>query len=657
MKLALTQGAYEARSIIADAQRSVNLYPEQNPEDSPYPFTHYPTPGLVEFADPATGVVRGMYRATNGELFAVVANTLYYVTSIGVPFALGTIANNTTPVSMCDTGVVLVLVDGTANGYAIRLSDHAFGAIQTMAGADTVFYGSDYVQYADTFFIFNRPGTQQFYLSVSNVTYELLTGGGSIQSGTITNPGTQYYGPQSLVQSIALTGGSGTGAVADLTFNKSTAEVQSLSIINAGAGYLVGDVLGANYFQTVSVTLGAGGAGYTNGVYANVLFGGNHGGSVRLASVTVAGGAITVISASGITNNPVFSVGDTLSDVTGALGAGAGLIINVSAVAYSSGGLQYRVDSVATAAFDPLDIASKTGYADKLVAAIVMHREIWLIGQLSTEVWYNTGATDFTYGIMPGVFIQHGCVAKYSIAQQDLSIFWLSQDLQGQALVVMGNSYSAKRVSTHAIESTIQAYETVSDAIGYTYQQGGHVFYVLTFPTANATWVYDVATNLWHQRASTDNDGNLNRHRSNCAAFAYGLNLVGDYSNGKIYSYDQTVFTDDGNPISRIRSFPHVQSEDKRVMYRNFVADMEVGNAAGTTTDQSPQISLRWSDDRGRSYGNAVEQDLGSAGQYLTSVQWNRLGMARDRVFELSWSANVKTSLNGAYIEVQRAGT
>jgi hypothetical protein len=53
------------------------------------------------------------------------------------------------------------------------------------------------------------------------------------------------------------------------------------------------------------------------------------------------------------------------------------------------------------------------------------------------------------------------------------------------------------------------------------------------------------------------------------------------------------------------------------------------------------------------SWGNPVQRSLGKEGEYIKSVQWRRLGMARDRVFEISWSAPVKTALLGAWVEAQ----
>jgi hypothetical protein len=307
--------------------------------------------------------------------------------------------------------------------------------------------------------------------------------------------------------------------------------------------------------------------------------------------------------------------------------------------------------------FDPLDIASKSTYSDNLVTLAVMHREIWLFGELTTEVWYNTGASDFTFGRMPGVFIEHGCAAKYSVAKIDLALFWLGKDLQGQGIVFAGKNYQAERISTYAIEQEISTYSRIDDAIGYSYLQAGHAFYMLSFPTANKTWCFDVSSGQWHQRAYLEADGTFSRHRSNCHSANGSKGLVLDWQNGNCYAFDPNNYTDNGATIEYVRSFPHISGADgNRIMFRQFIADMEVGNGlAGDTAP--PEIRLRWSDDRGASWGNWVVGSLGKVGEYLTSIQFQRLGYARDRVFELSWSAPVKTALNGAWVDVSRART
>jgi hypothetical protein len=300
-------------------------------------------------------------------------------------------------------------------------------------------------------------------------------------------------------------------------------------------------------------------------------------------------------------------------------------------------------------AFDATDFASKSAYSDKLIGIGVTKRYIYLLGAQTIEVWFNAGDTTFPFERLPGVFMQHGCAAVNSIAQMDGEIYWLSQSPQGNCYISKTQQFNAIPVSTFALDNEIGTYARIDDAIAFTYQIEGHFFYVITFPTADKTWQYDLTTQQWNELSWIDGDGNLHRHRASCYASAYGQPIVGDWENGNLYLWDVNAFTDNGNPIPRIRSFMHsVDDNSDRISYREFIANMEVGN--GSNYEPVP-VYLRWSDTRGKSWGNAVGISLGMEGEYLTSLQWQRLGMARDRVFELSWSTPVKTALLGAWVQ------
>lgn len=318
----------------------------------------------------------------------------------------------------------------------------------------------------------------------------------------------------------------------------------------------------------------------------------------------------------------------------------------------------YVLDSNSVTA-DPLWFATKITYPDKLATLIVLNQEVYMLGaQTSSEVWILNGDPNFPFQRMPSVLINHGIVAPYSVAKIGPQIFWLSRDLNGQGVVLRGANYEGVRVSTFAIEAEIATYDDITDAVGYCYQHRGHQFYVLNFPGADKTWVYDVQTNLWHERAWIDGDGVEHRVRGQCMAFAYGQNVAGDWETGTLRVLDETLDTDDGEPMLFLRSFPHMMHDGDRVMYRQFIADMSVGVGAGTLEGLPPLCSLRWSDTRGNTWSNALTGSMGRIGEYLTQIQFQRLGMARDRVFELSWSGQGGIhALNGAFVEATKAGT
>ena len=127
---------------------------------------------------------------------------------------------------------------------------------------------------------------------------------------------------------------------------------------------------------------------------------------------------------------------------------------------------------------DPLEFASAEGSPDGLVSLIVDHREVWLFGTNSVEVWYDAGLTDFPLTRIQGAYNEIGCAAAYSVAKLDNGLFWLGSDARGRGIVYRANGYTGQRISTHAVEFAIQSYNDISDAIAYTYQQEGHAFAV-----------------------------------------------------------------------------------------------------------------------------------------------------------------------------------
>lgn len=309
--------------------------------------------------------------------------------------------------------------------------------------------------------------------------------------------------------------------------------------------------------------------------------------------------------------------------------------------------------------FDALDIANKVGTPDPLISLIVAAGQLWLIGLKATEVWYNAQGADFALARVPGILVQHGTSAKHSVAKADTAVFWLSQDETGKSIAIQGEGYSVKRISTHAIEAEWQAYSTVDDAIGFTYQQAGHTYWQLNFPTADKTWVYDLANGLWHEETWTDNDGVEHRHRANCAAFANGQNVCGDWATGVLFAFDTTRFTDEKannggfGPIVFRRGFPHLVKNGNRIGYNLFKLDMQCGAALGILLANPPQVFLRWSDGRGAGFFDPVACSFGATGELEQWAAFWQMGEARDRVFEVFWSAPYKTAIMGAYIDME----
>lgn len=318
---------------------------------------------------------------------------------------------------------------------------------------------------------------------------------------------------------------------------------------------------------------------------------------------------------------------------------------------------------------DPLDFASAEGSPDDVVALIIDHKEVWLFGTTSTEVWQNTGTLDDPFQAIPGAFIEQGCAAPYSVAKADNSIFWLATDPRGEGLVVRANGYIPQRVSTYALDTAIEAMTTISDAIGFTYQQGGHTFYFLTFPTEQQTWVLDVHNGLWHQRAWLNpSTGILERHRANCYAFNNGTHLIGDHGGGLtntsyFYRWSFDIYADGDYPQKWLRSWralPTGQNNLKRSMQHSIQIDGQTGTGLATGQGSDPQVLLRWSDDGGHRWSNYHTRSMGAIGATGTRVIFRRLGSTdklRDRVYELSGTDPVIAAWTAAELELTGAAS
>lgn len=300
---------------------------------------------------------------------------------------------------------------------------------------------------------------------------------------------------------------------------------------------------------------------------------------------------------------------------------------------------------------DALDFATAEGAPDNLVSLIVDHREVWLFGDESTEVWYNAGGSDFPFTRLDGAYIETGCAAAQSVAKMDNAVFWLSQDKRGRGHVMRAQGYQPQIISTRAVEHAIHGYETVSDARAYTYQQEGHAFYVLTFPTADKTWVYDASQNEWHERSYWD--AQERRHRGACYAFCFGRHLVLDHSNGRVYELDLDAYSDDGDEIRAVRRTQHQSAEGRRIFWHELQIDIESGVGVPSGQGSDPQIMLRWSNDGGKTWSNEHWRDMGRIGEYKRRAIWNRLGQSRDRVYEVVISDPVKRVIVDAWAEAE----
>lgn len=288
---------------------------------------------------------------------------------------------------------------------------------------------------------------------------------------------------------------------------------------------------------------------------------------------------------------------------------------------------------------------------DNIVSLIALPPTLWVLGTVTTEPWYNNGVSVFPLGPIPSVFVDYGLAAQNSITRFDNSVIWLAKNRYGQRIVVEASAqYIPLRVSTHAVEASLNACTSVTDFTGYSYQEEGHTFFVLTSPANQLTFVYDAGEKTWHRRAYKNPvNGNWDAQLVWNHIPAFGGHWVGDRRNGNIYQQSLNLFSDNGDPLVFLRRFPHMVKEQQRIYYPGLQIDCQMGVGLQTGQGSDPQLMLRWSDDGGETYSNTYGRSLGKAGKYSQRAIWRRLGRGRNRVFELSISDPVQRTILGAY--------
>lgn len=300
--------------------------------------------------------------------------------------------------------------------------------------------------------------------------------------------------------------------------------------------------------------------------------------------------------------------------------------------------------------YSGLDFASAEVQSDFVLATVNQQENLLIFGQRTIETWYDAGALSFPFQRYDGATIERGCIAALTPIKEDNSVFFLGDDLIFYRL----NGIIPVRISTHAIEAEWGVYGTTDDAYTFSYTLEGHKFVVLTFPTANVTWVYDISTGLWHERESWDSSNrSLGRWRGSCAGYAYNKNLIGDAFNGIVGYLDPTVYTEYGNTIQTLLVAPPIHSDRKRIFHSLFELDMEAGVGIASGQGSDPQVMLDWSNDGGRTYTPLQKwTTLGAIGEFQTRIRWLRLGQSRQRVYRVTITDPVKRVIIAAHAEL-----
>ena len=719
--------SYEAPSIYQDAQECINFRPEidlTKPQGSRGVVALYPTPGLTSVVTLNPAEVRGMRTVSGGQYMVAVCGGYVYVLNADLtPTLVGQLKTTAGYVGISDNGLNVYITDGPYR-YTWRISNPSsaqfIGSVSgttltvTLMKSGTIAVGQSLFglnvspETVITALGTGTGGVGTYAINISQTeTSEVFNSAtvecvftGAISGSTLT---VSAVSSGNLTPGMTVTNSTGSVATGTIVTALGNGIVLSDTIATAGTGYNVNDsitVLGGVYGSspaTYTVTsVGAGGAvtGLTQtyaGSYTSTP------GNPVSTSTNSAGTGLTLTltfgTGSGNTGNYVVSGSQTVASSTmyglnfSVLNSGDGQFAGADVVdivdnyfVYNDPNTQeWAASNVLSPITYGLSFASKFTGPDNLVSLICDHGQVYLLGETTSEVWADAGTFPFPFQRIPGSSSQHGIAATFSIARIGNSFAYLSRNNRGQAEIVMMNGYFPQRISTHAVENTLVD-QYVADAVAYTYQQEGHEVYVISFPTLDLTWCYDISTQMWHKWLWVDSNNVYHRHRSNCHVLFQNLNLVGDWENGQIYQLDPNNYTDNGGEIRRLRRAPHLVTDLQRQYFEELQIQFQPGvgvtgplisnyspisaiagyavaglSIAGTgqiaPLGVNPKAMLRWSNDGGSTWSKEYWQDIGLQGAYKHRAIWRRLGWSRDKIFEVVVTDPIKAVIVSANLK------
>jgi len=300
--------------------------------------------------------------------------------------------------------------------------------------------------------------------------------------------------------------------------------------------------------------------------------------------------------------------------------------------------------------WNALDFASAENNPDDILAHATTESDLYLIGSETTQIFYNSGNPDFPFDPYPNGTVETGIEAPHSLSQYSGGLVWLASNKDGDAYVTYMSGLSAVTISTPEIDWQISEFSIKNDAIGSIYRQAGRTFYVLTFPSADKTFCFDLSPDGkdWHERKSY----NLGRWRVSGIGYLSGDVICGDYTNAKFYKLDFNTFDEDGEVLERIRIAPVIHKTRKIMTFWEVIVEMKVGVGITTGQGSDPKVMLSYSDDGGETWSSELWETLGKLGERLKVVKWEQLGDSSERIFQIKVTDPVNVEILGAYADI-----
>jgi hypothetical protein len=281
--------------------------------------------------------------------------------------------------------------------------------------------------------------------------------------------------------------------------------------------------------------------------------------------------------------------------------------------------------------WDGLGFATAEAAPDKVRRVIVVDTDIHLLGDETSEEWWQSGAP---FERKAGGVRSMGVAGRLAATKADNTIAMFAHDRTFRML--RGNTWV--KLSQVGCENAWAEYSVVSDCEAISYTWLGQIHVQLYFPTAGETWTFNIASGEWYEQdyryvAAINHDGKV-WVQAEDGTVGYLANVP-------------SVF---GSSVIREVTTGHTFAGNARVFVSQLDAICRSGDAdAGLV----PMVQLDVSYDGGNEWLSFPARELGRMGGYRQIVRWTRLGTARDIVVRLRVSDAVPFTLLGIELEAQ----
>jgi hypothetical protein len=317
-----------------------------------------------------------------------------------------------------------------------------------------------------------------------------------------------------------------------------------------------------------------------------------------------------------------------------------------------TGDVYHHQDSFDTTTWNSLDQSNAEYSPDELLAINDVSDNVLMLGARSTEVWIYTGGINFVISPVQGLTYEFGIAAKHSFAKVSDAGFFLARDGGGGLQAVMlERGTQINPIGELDVIGEWSRYSRVDDAIGTTINLEGHPLWVLSFPTANKTWVYDHSISYGSRWSVWENYDEYYSSRGRFfvqdSFFFAGNQYMTSYEDGGLYEVGTEYRTDDGLPLILTADS---QVIDHRGEYRHHSSVRVAVDTGHGLSDQSlqghdPKLRLGYSDDHGNTWHYRQWTSIGKQGQYDKEVEFRSLGRTRHRKYRVQVSDPVSFAI------------